>query len=301
MYKEEQQATTVVNEPAPTVVNTRYGSVEYAEFGEGPVVLALHGAMGGYDQSLLLARTIGDAGFRYIAVSRPGYLDTPLTSGKTPEQQADLCAGLLDVLGIETATVMAVSGGGPCALHFALRHRQRCRGLVLVSTCGEKVDTPIPLSFQLTKLLMLIPTVANAMGKKALANIEQMASRSIPDPVVRARTLQDPEAGPLFTALMASTCDRMAQRMPGTENDIAVTRTTAYPLEEIVVPVLIVHGTADRMVPFAQHATPLASRIPDAELHTIQDGEHVAIFTHREEVKACVVRFLHAHSPQAAG
>jgi pimeloyl-ACP methyl ester carboxylesterase len=290
-----ETAATCTNEPAPMIMNTRHGIVEYAEFGEGPAVIALHGAMGGYDQSLLLARTIGDEGFRYIGVSRPGYLGTPLASGKTPEQQADLCADLLDALGIETAVVMAVSGGGPCALHFALRHQQRCRSMVLVSTCGGKIDTPIPFSFQLTKLLVRLPAFANAMQKKALANIEQMASRSITDPVVRARTLQDPEAGPLFVALMESTCDRMAQRMSGTENDIAITRTTDYPLEEIAVPVLIVHGTADSMVPFAQHARTLESRIPNAELLAIEDGEHVSIFTHRKEVRARVASFLHEH------
>lgn len=287
----------MADEPNPTILNTRQGNVEYAEYGEGQAVIALHGAMGGYDQSLLLARTIGDEGFRYIAISRPGYLGTPLASGKTPEQQADLCAGLLDTLGISTAVVMVVSGGGPCGLYFALRHRERCRGLVLVSTCGEKVDTPIPFSFKVTQMLVRLPGFANAMQKKALSNIDQMASRSVADPVLRARTLQDPETGPLFTALMASTCDRMAQRMPATQNDIAITRTAAYPLEEIAVPTLIVHGTADTMVPFAQHAKALESRIPGAELLAIDGGEHVSIFTHRELVKPRVARFLHEHSP----
>lgn len=294
--KDNEMSSNQEMQYKPTIVNTRLGSVEYAEFGEGPSIIALHGAMGGYDQSLLLARTIGDNGFRYIAVSRPGYLGTPLASGKTLDQQADLCAELLDVLGERTAIVMAVSGGGPCALHFALRHKERCRGLVLVSTCGDKITTPIPFSFQITKLLVRWPVIANAMKKKALANIDQMASRSIADPVVRARTLQDPESGPLFTALMESTCDRMAQRMPGMENDIAITRTTTYPLEKIAVPTLIVHGTADSMVPYEQHAKPLASRIPNAELLTIEGGEHVSIFTNREEVKARVTPFLHEHS-----
>jgi len=278
-------------EPVPTVVKTPLGPVEYAEFGEGPAVLALHGAMGGYDQSLLLARTIGSAGFRYIGVSRPGFLGTPLASGKTPEQQADLCAALLDTLGVTTVLVMAVSGGGPCALQFALRHRQRCRGLVLVSTCGEKVETPIPFSFRLTMQLVRLPAFAKAIEKKARENFNAAADHSIPDPAVLARTLKDPEAGPLFTELLRSTCDRMAQRMPGTGNDITVSRTTACPLEEIAVPTLIIHGTADRMVPFEKHARAL-SRIPGSELLTIEGGEHVSIFTHRREVQACVARFI---------
>lgn len=286
------KTATCESGPMAKIVSTRQGVVEYAEYGEGPAVIALHGAMGGYDQSLLLARTIGDAGFRYIAVSRPGYLETPLASGKTAEQQADLCAGLLDELGIDTAVVMAVSGGGPCALNFALRHQKRCRGMVLVSTCGEKVCNSIPFSFKLTKLLVRIPAFANAIQKKALANIEQMASRSIPDPELRARVLQDPEVGPLFIGLMESTCDRMGQRIIGTENDIAITRTTEYPLEDIAVPVLIIHGTEDSVVSYEPHAKALESRIPNAELLTIEGGEHVSIFTHHNVVKPRVVRFL---------
>lgn len=281
---------------APQVIATRLGKVEYAEYGEGPAVLALHGAMGGYDQSLLLPRTIGTAGFRYIGVSRPGYLGTPLSAGKTPEQQADLCAALLDALDIPAATVMVVSGGGPCALQFALLHRERCRSLVLVSTCGAKVDTPIPFSFHLTRWLLRIPGVADTMRKKALANLDQAASRSIPDPTLRARTLQDPVVGPLITELLISTMDRMAQRMPGTMNDIAVTRCTEFPLEQIAVPTLVVHGTDDHMVPFAQHGQALATRIPGAELLAVEEGDHVAIFTHNALVKPRVARFLDAHN-----
>jgi len=43
----------------PERANTAIGVVEYAEIGDGPAVVAVHGAMGGYDQSLILAQTIG--------------------------------------------------------------------------------------------------------------------------------------------------------------------------------------------------------------------------------------------------
>jgi pimeloyl-ACP methyl ester carboxylesterase len=282
----------LVGEPCPTVVNTSRGPVEYATYGEGPAVLALHGAMGGYDQGLILARTIGRVGYRYISVSRPGYLGTPLTAGRTPEQQADLCAELLDLLRIRETAVMAVSGGGPCAIHLALRHRERCRGLVLVSTCADIIDTPIPLSFRTMKLLARWPAFVNFMRRKTMKDPERAARRSIADPVVLARTMRDPDAGPLFTALMDSTFDTVPLRLPGTENDIAVTRGTSYPLEEITVPVLIVHGTADRMVPFAKHAKVLEARVPGAELLAIEGGEHACIFTHLHEVRASVTNFF---------
>jgi pimeloyl-ACP methyl ester carboxylesterase len=111
--------------------------------------------------------------------------------------------------------------------------------------------------------------------------------------------LRDPDAGPLFVELLASTFDRMALRLPGTENDITVTRAATYPLEEIAVPVLVVHGTKDRLVPFKEHGKTLHERIPGAEMLAIEGGEHAAIFTHRDEVRARVTRFLQEHSPPA--
>jgi pimeloyl-ACP methyl ester carboxylesterase len=287
----------VTGEPARAIMDTKQGPVEYGMLGEGPAILALHGAMGGYDQSAILARTIGEAGYRFVCVSRPGYLGTPLSSGRTAAEQADLCAALLDELAIGPAAVMAVSGGGPCAIEFALRHRSRCWGLVLVSTCSGKIDGRVPLAFHIMKLAARWPGFGRAMQKRAERDPERAARRSIADPVVRSRTLKDPVAAPLFTALTRSTLDRMGLRMRGTENDIAVTRTTDYPLEQISVPLLVVHGTADQMVPFAPHARAFLMRVPGAQLLAIEGGEHVSIFTHRAEVRERVTKFLREHAP----
>jgi pimeloyl-ACP methyl ester carboxylesterase len=281
----------------PALVSTGKGPVEYAEYGDGPAVLALHGAMGGWDQGLLLARTVAAARHRFIGISRPGYLGTPLSAGRSPEEQADLYAAVLDALGVRDAAVMAVSGGGPSALHFALRHRERCRALVLVSTCGGRVTTRLPLAFQVLRLAARWPWLAERMERKAASqDPDAAARRSIPDAAVRERTLADRGAGPLFRELLASTSDRMALRLPGTLNDVAVTRARSYPLDRIAVPVLVVHGTKDAHVPFPEHGELLAARIPGAELVALEGGEHVAIFTHRDEARARVVRFLAAHA-----
>lgn len=283
----------------PALLETPRGAVEYVESGDGPAVLAIHGAMGGHDQSLLLARTIGPPGHRYLAVSRPGYLGTPLASGRSPEEQADLLAAALDALGVERAAVMAVSGGGPAALQLALRHPSRCAALVLVSTCGDRLATRIPLSFHLTKRLMRVGWLAAAMRRKVARDPDRAAARSIPDPALRARTLADPAAGPLLRALLDSTLDRPGLRIAGTENDIAVTRTREHPVERITTPTLVVHGTTDSVVPF-RHGEHLAARIPRAELLAIDGGEHVAIFTHRAAVLTRVAGFLARHAPAVA-
>jgi pimeloyl-ACP methyl ester carboxylesterase len=274
---------------------TDMGAVEYVEIGDGPVVVALHGAMGGWDQSLILAQTIGDSDYRYIAMTRPGYLGTPMSSGKNSEQQGDLIASLLDTLSVTKAGVIAVSGGGPAAVQFGLRHPARCTGLVLVSTCADKVNTPIPFSFKVMKYLARWSFFANRFRKKAEQDLEAVAKRSIRDPEILARTVNDNDTWPLFTTMLLSTFDRMGQRIKGTENDIKISHTTTYSLENLNVPVLIVHGTEDQLVPFETNSKIYKTRVPNAELLSIEGGEHVAIFTHRNMVRPKVIEFMQHH------
>ena len=287
--------------PEPVVIETSRGAVEYASFGSGPAVLCLHGAMGGYDQGLLLARTIGTPGYRYIGPSRPGYLRTPLSHGRSPEEQADLYASLLDALRVERCGVMAVSGGGPSAIHFALRHRDRCWGLVLVSTCADRLDTRPPFSFAIRKLLMRVPGMAAAARRKVLEDPESVARRSVTNPQLFERLQRDTDAWALLCELQASTTDRMTKRFRGTDNDVHVSRTRSYPLEEIRVPTLVVHGSADPHVPFESNGAVFGRRIPGAKLLVLEGGEHAAIFTHRQEAQAEVRDLFAAHAPGLPG
>ncbi|AWK88115.1 alpha/beta fold hydrolase [Azospirillum thermophilum] len=276
----------------PTLVHTAAGPVECAVEGDGPAILALHGAVGGWDQSMILARAAAPPGHRLVAVSRPGYLGTPLAVGRTPEEQADGFAALLDALGIAQAVVMAVSGGGLNALQFALRHPHRCRALVLVSACSERLRTRIPLRFHLMRLAAHCPPLTRAMRRKVAADPEAAASRSVPDPELRRRTLADPVAGPLHLALMLGMAEGLDRRMPGTRNDIAQSRRAIdYPLRSIACPVLSVHGTADPVVP-VDGARRLAATLPRAALMEIDGGGHTVLFTHRERIARRVAGFL---------
>jgi pimeloyl-ACP methyl ester carboxylesterase len=286
-------------DPRPQLVTTPRGAVECAVAGHGPAVLALHGALGGWDQSLILARVLGVSGFRYVALSRPGYLGTRLALGRTPAEQADTYRDVLDALGIERAAVLAVSGGGPSALSFALRHRDRCWASVIVSSVCSRNPAPLPLAWYVLKLLARCGPLLAARSRKMARDPEAAARRSIPDPALRARTIGHPEVGPMLLALQLSTFDRMPRRMPGTENDVAVTRRELdLPLEDLTVPLLVVHGTADRVAPFAL-GREMAARAPGAELCALEGGGHAAIFTHRDEARSRVGTFLCAHAPPA--
>ena len=114
------------------VVATPCGEIEYADVGDGPVILMIHGAGGGFDQGMALGRSFAPTGHRVIAMSRFGYLRTPAPERASVALQADAHACLLDALGVRNVAVIGVSAGAPSALEFALRHQERCTALVLV-------------------------------------------------------------------------------------------------------------------------------------------------------------------------
>lgn len=114
------------------ITHTPCGPLEYAAAGDGPPVLIVHGAGGGFDQGLEFGGPLIQRGFHIIAMSRFGYLRTPLPENASPEAQADAHACLLDALGIERVAVIGGSAGAPSSAQFALRHPRRITALVLL-------------------------------------------------------------------------------------------------------------------------------------------------------------------------
>ena len=260
------------------LLETALGPVEYSTWGQGPAVLVVHGSPGGYDQSLTFAKLIGSQRCSFIALSRPGYLQTPLRVGQTPEQQADLYATLLDALGIERAAVIGISGGGPSSLQFALRYPERCRGLALISTVSGRYD-----EVELRRALPRVRRFFNQIYSK-LITLDPLlylllpVARMQPDHLISAELLQ---------SVMLYRLRRV-----GYENDMAqFAALSPYPLEQIAVPTFVVHGTGDTEVPF-EHAKRLASEIPNVKLLTINNGKHLTFYTHSHIVMPELRTFL---------
>jgi len=279
------------------VANTACGPIEYLDRKDKDgdtrgIILTIHGAMGGYEQSDILGQAVGPKGYRYIAVSRPGYLQTPLKGNESPERQADLLAALLDELGLQQVIIMAISGGGYSALHFALRHPERCRALILCSTTGGKNNVPIPFAFTVMKVIARFPLLVKLMRNRFLNNIEKSVKRSVTHPDLAQQLLNNAQLMTYYQDLTMSTMAHMASRIPGTINDIHVTQNTEYPLAEIAVSALVIHGSDDPVVPYANHGRMLAEKIPGAQLCLAERGEHMAIFTHNEQVREAVSNFL---------
>ena len=139
--------------PRKTIA-TAAGPVEYADRGKGEPLLAVHGTLGGCDQGLVATEFFRTNGFRVIAPSRPGYLGTPLATGRTPAEQADAMAALMNAIGLDKIAVFAGSGGGPAAYALAANHPDLVTRLVQV----DSVCVPIP-PFPLARLSAMDPSI----------------------------------------------------------------------------------------------------------------------------------------------
>lgn len=84
---------TAATEPTVRAIHTALGDVDCAVVGHGPPVLVVNGSPGGTmrpgDGPLP-----GRGRVPAIVPDRPGYFDTPLSSDRTPDQQADLYVAL---------------------------------------------------------------------------------------------------------------------------------------------------------------------------------------------------------------
>jgi len=292
-FQRDKRVAFAVLRGRSQVIDTARGPIEYAAVGDGPAVLLVHGAGGGYDQSLAIARLFGDGGFKFIAVSRPGYLRTPLASGRTPEDMADLYAALLDALKIERAAIVGMSAGGPSSLQFALRHPDRCRALVMTSAINQTLPA-LPDVIQI-----LQPTLNTSdigvwlLGKFAWRFLVRVLGVG---PELMRQVEQSPEKIAAIHAIASGPASAtMSVRRAGVLNDVEMIIALPFPpVEALRAPTLIVHARNDPLVPFAQGQM-LADRVPGAQLVALDDGGHLAIITHSERIAPQFFAFLSGH------
>jgi len=264
--------------------HTARGPIEYDLHGAGgPVILSVHAGLGGADQGRLFASWLQDDGYRILSPSRPGYLGTPLSSGRTLDEQADLLAALLDELHIERVGIFAVSAGSPVAYTFAARHPERVWALVSVGGVSLPDPTASPSSglkatfmnaigqklAKLTASASLRTIVAGTLDETSTFTAAQKAERV--DYITRSA-----DARTLFGALFETTFP-YEKRMPGTDNDTLRTRDLHIAFDHITAPTLVLHGTRDGDVPF-EHGENAATRIHGARHYWMRDEDHLGFW-----------------------
>lgn len=279
------------------MAHTPCGPIEYAVAGEGPPLLVVHGAGGGFDQGLELAQGLVAAGYQVVAMSRFGYLRTPLPADASAAAQADAHACLLDALGIARVALIGASAGAPSALQFALRHPERVYALVLL--------VPAAYAPNRERTRPLLTPARKAVLQSILRSdfLYWAARRLAPSAMMRAVLATPPEvvarAGAGERARVREFLEHVAPlsaRRAGLLNDAAVVAGLKHEdLARIAAPTLAISADDDLygMLAGARYTT---EHIPHARLIRYPSGGHL-LAGHRAQAEAEIAAFVRGALP----
>ena len=275
------------------LINTRCGQIEYQEAGTGTPLLMVHGSGGGHDQGMAFAGTLAQSGIRVIAMSRFGYLRTPMPADASPAAQADAHVCLLDALGIAKAAVAGGSAGAPSALQMAIRHPDRVSALVLLVPLAYKPDA--------------LPNSAKPLAPWAEATLMQLIGSDflfwVGLHVARDQVIQYVLATPPRQVSSASLEERarinammerilpVSARAAGLRSDSVMAKHLGPSnLALVRAPTLVVSVRDDGFGTYAG-AEYTASQIKGAKFIGYEQGGHIWV-GHQVEVMAEIVRLL---------
>jgi len=258
------ETTTMARLPA--------GQVEYRLDRRGSaVVVVFHG--GHVRAGLAVGEEVFAAADCTVLVpSRPGYGRTPLSTGTSVPEYADVVRALCTHLGIDrVSAVVGISGGGPTAATMAARYPDLVERLILISAVGW-----LPFPGRLTQLGAHIMFAAGT-ERTTWAGIRALV-RVAPNTCLRLmlRSLSTRPVGEVVAALRSD--DRAMllflfghmRSGRGFLNDL---RPTPDVTAQIGQPTLVIATRTDRGVPFA-HAQSLADTIRHSQLIESQAHTH---------------------------
>lgn len=247
--------------------------IRYLTGGEGPPLVFVHGVATQAADSAPLFRPLMK-GRRLYAPDLLGYgkSDKPRNASYSVAMQAEIVRGFMDAAGLREADMIGVSMGGWVALRIAAERPERVRRLVLVSSAGLQYGTELTeTSFSATNLDELRASFAlqsDRLGWLPDFILRDMLRRSRQKAWVTRRSMRSMLAG-----------DDLLDRK----------------LERVRMPVLLVWGTNDRIVPFTLAAA-MQREMPQARLVALEGCGHLAIIECRGEAMEAIVRFLRAPS-----
>lgn len=256
-------------------------TVHYKEMGAGePVFILLHGFGASVFSWREVMQPFSELG-RVIAYDRPafGLTSRPMPGewrGKnpySPEAQAAIVIGLMDALGIEQAYLVGNSAGGTVSVYTALTYPQRVSGLILVDaaiyTGGGSPAWARPL-LGTPQMRHLGPLLARQIATSG----DDFIRTAFHDPSLVTPQVLEGYRKPL----RARNWDRALWELTAASRPLGL----ADRLGELSLPVLVITGDDDRIVP-TEESIRLGGDIPGASLVVIPNAGHLP---HEEKPEA---------------
>lgn len=261
--------------------------LHYVRRGSGPPVVVLHGSDGSLlDFADTVLATLSRE-FEVVAFDRPGhgYSEGPHRAIATPEVQLHLLHEAVCRLGLVRPLLVSHSWSGLLVMMYVLEYPDEAAGLVLLAPWVAPSSAP-PNPLLYTSRVPLLGTLSlwtvHWLLKGWIIRYylqEAFLPEQVPPAYARqsaACWLRWPRQVKVFS--YENTADRRLARA----------YSPRYP--QVCVPVEIVAGEADRIVPTAEHAEWLHRLLPHSELVLLPHTGHQLLHTRPEIVCAAVRR-----------
>jgi pimeloyl-ACP methyl ester carboxylesterase len=262
------------------------GDIEYFLEGSGPTILISHGVTGGIDQGIGLSNMYLGPGYRYLYLSRFGYLKSSFPDNPSAKLQAKAYKDLLDYLSIDSVFILGNSAGGASAIHFAIDYPERCKGLILVSSVvpgDTKALPPEPIMKVVFGCDFIYWSTIKLFGRKMLQMFVPKSNDNELSKLKRKDLVNN-----IFLAGFP-----ISYRTKGVLFDTYISNTSINEdilFENIKSPTLIIHAIDDPAPPI-EGARKISARIPNCDLITFDIGGHL-ILDHEQEIKKSIHLFI---------
>lgn len=259
----------------------------YHELGEGTPILFLHGSGTGVTAAAnwwLNLPELSEQG-RCIAIDSIGYGQTVVADGTRYgiREWVRHAVRVLDALGIEKTWIVGNSLGGWLAFQFAIDFPERLLGIVSMGTGGAQLtaalqghSNPVLTEEGVRKTLELF------VVDKSLVTNELVALR-------------------YQSALNDTSSDRLADVVAARDRDRGELPLDFDVLSKLDVPVLLIHGVQDAVIPVSR-TWDLLNVIPHADAHIFSQCGHWSQVERADEFNEVIGTYLRRHAgagPQA--
>jgi non-heme chloroperoxidase len=263
----------------------------YEDHGSGPAVVLLSGWPVDSRSWEPQVHALLEAGHRVISYDRRGFGQS---SRPTVGYDFDTLAGDLDKvlaeLDVRDATLAGFSlGTGEVARYVGTYGTDRLKGLVFIESLApsfaksaknpEGVDEAGVATVQQAILDDRFAWLTGLLGD--FLNLDDYLGTRVSEETVRNLWNAGAAASPIATWACP----------PGWLDDFG------EDIKRIDVPTLILHGTADRILPIDGQGRRLHAALPDAHYVEIEGGPHVMCVTHAKEVNRELLAFLRQTAP----